>query len=67
MNLQYVHDVLPAKTINHCMKNNNKFIPLPKKTTEYLKKKCKLWRGEVTIFQIQRKIISQKPTTTLSE
>ena len=32
-----------------------------------MKKQCKLWRGEVTIYQIRRTIISKQNTTTKSE
>ena len=67
LDLKYVHDILQAKTINHCMNKPNKFTTLPKETTTYLKKKCNLWRGNVTIFKILRTILTPADPTTKSE
>ena len=40
---------------------------MPKQTTKYFKKQFKLWRGEVTIFQILRKILTPANPKTKSE
>ena len=67
LDLKYVHDILPAKTINHCMNKPNEFTALAKQTIKYLKKKCNLWRGNVTIFYIMRTILTPADPTTKSE
>ena len=67
MDLQYIHDNLMVKTIDHCMNNPNQFTSLPKQTTIFLKKQCTLWRGNVTIFKIQITILTPADPTTKSK
>ena len=49
------------------MNNPNQFTSLSKQTTIFLKKQCNLWRGKVTIFKIQRTILTRADPTTKSE